>query len=90
MCIRDRLHTSYAWIHADGSPGDWAHVDAGQFGLSPYYRLYECADGIWLFLAAVSGEERGRLFRAVGGFGGDVPEDEAAALLASRLSLIHI
>jgi crotonobetainyl-CoA:carnitine CoA-transferase CaiB-like acyl-CoA transferase len=80
------LHTSYAWIHADGSPGDWAHVDAGQFGLSPYYRLYECADGIWLFLAAVSGEERGRLFRAVGGFGGDVPEDEAAALLASRFS----
>ena len=44
------LHTSYAWIHADGSPGDWAHVDAGQFGLSPYYRMYECADGVWLFL----------------------------------------
>jgi crotonobetainyl-CoA:carnitine CoA-transferase CaiB-like acyl-CoA transferase len=80
------LHTSYAWIHADGGPGDWSHVDGGQFGLSPYYRMYECADGIWLFLAAVSGEERGRLFRAVGGFGGDVPEDEAAALLASRFS----
>jgi crotonobetainyl-CoA:carnitine CoA-transferase CaiB-like acyl-CoA transferase len=80
------LHTSYAWIHADGSKGDWSHVDAGQFGLSPYYRMYECADGIWLFLAAVSGEERGRLSRAVGGLEGDLPDAEAAALLVSRFS----
>ncbi len=32
------LHTSYAWIHADGTPGDWGHVDGDQFGLSPFYR----------------------------------------------------
>ena len=48
------LHTSYAWIHADGSRPDWGHVDGDQFGLSPYYRLYQCADGGWVFLAAVT------------------------------------
>ena len=37
------LHTSYAWIHSDGSAPDWGHVDGDQFGLSPYYRLYRCA-----------------------------------------------
>jgi crotonobetainyl-CoA:carnitine CoA-transferase CaiB-like acyl-CoA transferase len=78
------LHTSYAWIHADGTPGDWTHVDGGQFGLSPYYRMYECADGRWLFLAAVSGEERGRLSGVVDGLEGEISEAEAAELLASR------
>ena len=47
------LHTSYAWIHADGRPGDWDHVDGDQYGLSPFYRMYQCADGLWVFLAAV-------------------------------------
>ena len=60
------LHTSYAWIHADGTPGDWAHVDAGQYGLGPTYRLYECAGGSWLFLAAVQAAEREALARALG------------------------
>jgi crotonobetainyl-CoA:carnitine CoA-transferase CaiB-like acyl-CoA transferase len=78
------LHTSYAWIHADGTPGDWAHVDGGQFGLSAYYRMYECADGAWIFLAAVSSEERGRLTRVVDGLGATVSDTEAAELLASQ------
>ena len=39
------LHTSYAWIHADGSEPDWGHVDGEQFGLSPYYRLYRVCGG---------------------------------------------
>ncbi|MGA7420958.1 MAG: CoA transferase, partial [Acidimicrobiales bacterium] len=60
------LHTSYAWIHADGRPGDWEHVDGQQYGLSPFYRLYECANGRWLFLAAVSDLERERLATVVG------------------------
>jgi crotonobetainyl-CoA:carnitine CoA-transferase CaiB-like acyl-CoA transferase len=60
------LHTSYAWIHADGSAGDWEHVDGQQYGLSPFYRLYECADGRWLFLAAVSTQERERLDAVMG------------------------
>ncbi|MGH9096626.1 MAG: CaiB/BaiF CoA transferase family protein, partial [Acidimicrobiales bacterium] len=61
------LHTSYAWIHADGTPADWGHVDGDQFGLSPYYRLYPCSDETWLFLAAVSDPERVRLMAVIGG-----------------------
>jgi crotonobetainyl-CoA:carnitine CoA-transferase CaiB-like acyl-CoA transferase len=52
------LLTSHAWIHADGTPGEWARVDEGQHGFSPFYRLYECADQRWLFLAAVRMEQR--------------------------------
>jgi crotonobetainyl-CoA:carnitine CoA-transferase CaiB-like acyl-CoA transferase len=60
------LHTSYAWIHTDGRAGDWEHVDAQQYGLSPFYRMYKCADESWLFLAAVSKRERETLLAAVG------------------------
>jgi crotonobetainyl-CoA:carnitine CoA-transferase CaiB-like acyl-CoA transferase len=60
------LHTSYAWIHADGSPGDWEHVDGQQYGLSPFYRLYECADERWVFMAALSDQERHRLATVMG------------------------
>jgi crotonobetainyl-CoA:carnitine CoA-transferase CaiB-like acyl-CoA transferase len=52
------LLTSYAWIHADGTPTEWGTVDAEQYGLSPFYRLYECADGRWLCVAAVEHEHR--------------------------------
>ena len=55
------LHTSYAWIQADGTPGDWDHVDGDQYGLSPFYRMYQGSDDVWLFLAAVSEEDRRRL-----------------------------
>ncbi len=55
------LHTSYAWIHSDGREPDWGHVDGDQFGLSPYYRLYPCAQGGWIFLAAMTQEERAKL-----------------------------
>ena len=65
------LHTSYAWTHADGTPADWGHVDGGQYGLSPFYRLFQCADDSWLFVAAVRPELRARLLTAMG-------EDETA------------
>jgi len=55
------LHTSYAWIHSDGTEPDWGHVDGSQFGLSPYYRLYPCARGEWIFLAAVTPGQQARL-----------------------------
>jgi crotonobetainyl-CoA:carnitine CoA-transferase CaiB-like acyl-CoA transferase len=55
------LHASYAWIHSDGTPGEWGHADAEQHGLSPFYRLYECADSRWLFVAAVRREHRAAL-----------------------------
>lgn len=60
------LHTSYAWIHDDGTPGDWEKIDANQYGLSPYYRLYHCSDDRWIFVAAVAEHERERLFAAIG------------------------
>ena len=55
------LHTSYAWIHSDGTAPDWGHVDGDQFGLSPYYRLYRCSLGEWIFLAAITSEARATL-----------------------------
>jgi crotonobetainyl-CoA:carnitine CoA-transferase CaiB-like acyl-CoA transferase len=60
------LHTSYAWIHGDAEPAEWGHVDGQQYGLSPFYRLYQCADDAWVFLAAVRPEERARLAAAMG------------------------
>jgi crotonobetainyl-CoA:carnitine CoA-transferase CaiB-like acyl-CoA transferase len=60
------LHASYAWIHADGTAGDWGQVDANQYGLSPCYRLYECAAGSWLFVAAIKPSHRAALCAAVG------------------------
>jgi len=47
------LHTSYAWIDADGSPVDWGHLDAEQTGLAPGYRMYRGADDRWVFVAAL-------------------------------------
>ncbi len=55
------LHTSHAWIHSDGRAPDWGQVDRDQFGLSPYYRLYRCALGEWVFLAAITSEARAAL-----------------------------
>jgi crotonobetainyl-CoA:carnitine CoA-transferase CaiB-like acyl-CoA transferase len=60
------LHTSYAWIHADGRAPDWGHVDAGQYGLSPWYRLYECADDTWICVVAIDPDAQERLVAAVG------------------------
>jgi len=71
------LHTSYAWIHADGREPEWGHVDGDQFGLSPYYRLYRCATGVWIFLAAMTTEQRARL-RAI--LPGAPPGDDAESL----------
>lgn len=77
------LQTSYAWIHADGSPGDWRHIDGDQLGLGPFYRLYRCADGDWIFVAAVSTEQRERFLTAAGV---SVADDVGADELGSRLS----
>lgn len=75
------LHTSYAWIHSDGREPDWGHVDGDQFGLSPYYRLYRCALGEWIFLAAMTHEERAKLRDLLPGAPeGDNPESVAGWL----------
>ena len=85
------LHTSYAWIHADGTPGPWGHVDGDQYGLSPFYRMYRCRDDRWIFVAAVDDGSRRRLVAAVADPDDAdpddaVPDDEekVAALLEER------
>jgi crotonobetainyl-CoA:carnitine CoA-transferase CaiB-like acyl-CoA transferase len=75
------LHTSYAWIHADGTPTDWGHVDGEQYGLSTFYRMYRCADDGWLFVAAIRPEQRDRLLTALGEHGLVGADDENAAAL---------
>ncbi|HEX3842479.1 MAG TPA: CoA transferase [Acidimicrobiales bacterium] len=80
------LHTSYAWIHADGTPAEWGHVDGDQYGLSPYYRLYQGSDQQWLFLAAVSPGERAKLNSVISDLDAVVGDSEKeAALLMSEL-----
>jgi crotonobetainyl-CoA:carnitine CoA-transferase CaiB-like acyl-CoA transferase len=46
--------------------------------------MYECSDGRWLFIAAVSGEERGRLSCVVEGLGEELSDVAAAELLSSQ------
>jgi crotonobetainyl-CoA:carnitine CoA-transferase CaiB-like acyl-CoA transferase len=58
------LNTSYAWIHADGTPGGWDQVDADQWGFGPYYRIYPATDG-WIAVAAVTPEHRAALLDAL-------------------------
>jgi crotonobetainyl-CoA:carnitine CoA-transferase CaiB-like acyl-CoA transferase len=60
------FHTSYAWVHEDGSPAPWDAVDGGQYGLGPFYRMYRCADDSWLFLAAVTPADKEHLSGALG------------------------
>ena len=81
------LLTSYAWIHADGTPAEWGRVDADQFGLSPFYRLFECADGRWMFMAAVRDEHRLSLAAALreDRIALESPE-KVAAILESRFA----
>jgi len=81
------LATSYAWIHEDGSPGEWARVDMDQYGLSPTYRMYRCSDGQWVFVAATSPEHRTGLATVVAddAVSSDDPE-KVAATLEARLA----
>jgi crotonobetainyl-CoA:carnitine CoA-transferase CaiB-like acyl-CoA transferase len=84
------LHTSYAWIHADGTPAEWGHVDQAQYGLSPAYRMYRCADDRWVVVAALRPPHRRDLLRIVAG--GDLDEggldegddDKLAVVLEER------
>jgi crotonobetainyl-CoA:carnitine CoA-transferase CaiB-like acyl-CoA transferase len=73
------LHTSYAYIRADGSEPEWGHVDGDQFGLSPYYRLYRCAEGEWIFVAAATPAHRSALRGLIPG----EPEPEGDESLAA-------
>jgi crotonobetainyl-CoA:carnitine CoA-transferase CaiB-like acyl-CoA transferase len=76
------LHTSHAWVHSDGTAPDWGQVDRDQFGLSPYYRLYRCALGEWVFLAAFTSESRAKLRTLLPG----APQAEGEASVAEWLA----
>ena len=82
------LHTSYAWVHADGSPGAYRHVDGDQVGFSACYRMYQAADGRWLFVAALSEDHRKLLFEVTGAAvtDDDAVSGAAAGSLAERFS----
>jgi crotonobetainyl-CoA:carnitine CoA-transferase CaiB-like acyl-CoA transferase len=65
------LNTSYASLDADGNAAARPHLDGEQLGISPYYRLYETAEG-WLCLAAVTDDHRRRLAKVMNGDGDDL------------------
>ncbi len=76
------LNASYTYLRADGSEPGRPHLDAGQFGLSAGYRLYETADG-WLCVAIVTDKHWQALNRATGGpILPAASEQETAAALA--------
>ncbi len=55
------LNTSYAVAKADGSPVDRPRLNADQTGYGAYYRLYRCADDLWVQIAALTPEQKGGL-----------------------------
>jgi crotonobetainyl-CoA:carnitine CoA-transferase CaiB-like acyl-CoA transferase len=65
------LHNSYSWAYAGTDEAEWERVDGCQHGLSPRYRLYRCADGNWIFLAAVRPSHRDALALLIEGADGD-------------------
>ncbi len=48
------LNTSYAVARPDGSPVDRPMLNPDQTGYGDYYRLYKCADGEWIQVAAIT------------------------------------
>jgi len=79
------LATSYAWVHADGRAGDWRHVDGGQYGLSPFHRLYQCGDERWLCIAAEQPEHRARMVTALGHAAQLLDDPAATAVTFERI-----
>ncbi|MDP3676539.1 MAG: CoA transferase [Novosphingobium sp.] len=66
-------------IGPDGELSETYHLTADQTGFSPYHRIFECADGRWIAVAAHKPAQRAELRSALG-------EDEAsfAAVAAQR------
>jgi crotonobetainyl-CoA:carnitine CoA-transferase CaiB-like acyl-CoA transferase len=62
-------------IRADGSLTDTYHLTSDQTGFGPYHRIFECAAGQWVAVAA-HGEAKRAALRAVLG---DAPEGFSAA-----------
>jgi len=48
-------------IGPDGELTDTYHLTSDQTGFSPYHRIYECADGAWVAVAAHKADQRAAL-----------------------------
>jgi len=60
------LNSSYAVANSDGSSVDRPQLNADQTGYGDYYRLYKCADGQWIQIAAITKAHRSALDKLAG------------------------
>ena len=60
------LNTSYAVAKPDGSAVERERLNADQTGYGDYYRLYECADGVWIQVAAITDDHKAGLDTVAG------------------------
>ena len=60
------LNTSYAVAKPDGSAVERERLNADQTGYGDYYRLYKCADGVWIQVTAINDTHRTALDRLAG------------------------
>lgn len=71
-------------IGADGQLTDTYHLTSDQTGFSPYHRIYECADGAWVAVAAHKPEQQAALAKLLGeDLEAGAKTHEAAELLAA-------
>ena len=60
------LNTSYAVATTGGGAVERPRLDAMQTGYGPFYRLYRCADGKWVQVAAITVNQRTAFKKAFG------------------------
>jgi len=60
------LNTSYAVAKPDGSGVDRPMLNPDQTGYGDYYRLYKCADGNWIQVAAIRNEHKSAFDKLAG------------------------
>ena len=60
------LNSSYAVAKPDGSGVDRPQLNADQTGYGDYYRLYQCADGEWIQVAAINDAHRSAFDKLAG------------------------
>ncbi len=53
------LNSSYAWLAGDGTPAERPRLDAMQYGIGPFQRLYETAQG-WLCISVADASAQWR------------------------------
>ncbi|MBL8649405.1 MAG: CoA transferase [Sphingopyxis sp.] len=53
-------------IGADGELTETYHLTSDQTGFSPYHRIYECADGAWVAVAAHKPDQQAAMREAMG------------------------